>query len=184
MVRKNLGRRKIEIEKIKNQSNLQVTFSKRRSGLFKKASELRTLCDAEIAIIVFSPGGKVYSFRHPNMLNDSLTEVMAEKEKEQRKKRSLVQNERENKNAEKWWEKSPKELKLTQLTCMKHVLEDLKKKVGEITSYVFQTNPNYYVGSSSNVASLATVSGGNISTNHNFFDQNGIPLLFKRCRLD
>ncbi|EFH63301.1 hypothetical protein ARALYDRAFT_894296 [Arabidopsis lyrata subsp. lyrata] len=157
MVRKNLGRRKIEIEKIKNQSNLQ-----------------------EIAIIVFSPGEKVYSFGNPNinvllvhfsgrilrdnntnlvesnrklyiqMLNDSLTEAMAENEKEQKNKHSLVQNERENKNAEKWWEKSPKELNLTQLTCLKHVLEDLKMKVDEITSYVFQTNPNYHVGSSSN----------------------------------
>lgn len=48
-----------------NESNLQVTFSKRRSGLFKKASELCTLCGAEIAIIVFSPGKKVFSFGHP-----------------------------------------------------------------------------------------------------------------------
>ncbi|KAG7585999.1 hypothetical protein ISN45_Aa02g013480 [Arabidopsis thaliana x Arabidopsis arenosa] len=104
---------------------------------------------------------------------------MAENEKEQRNKHSLVQNEKENKNAEKWWENFLKELNLTQLTCMKHVLEDLKKKVDEITSYVFQTNPNYYVGSSSNVASLATANGGNISTNHNFFDQNGIPTPFQ-----
>lgn len=48
-----------------NESNLQVTFSKRRSGLFKKASELCTLCGAEVAIIVFSPGRKVFSFGHP-----------------------------------------------------------------------------------------------------------------------
>ncbi|CAH8392736.1 unnamed protein product [Eruca vesicaria subsp. sativa] len=53
--------------KMKNESNLQVTFSKRRSGLFKKASELNTLCGADIAVIVFSPGGKVYSFGHPNV---------------------------------------------------------------------------------------------------------------------
>lgn len=49
------------------ESNLQVTFSKRRSGLFKKASELSTLCGAEIAIIVFSPGNKVFSFGHPGV---------------------------------------------------------------------------------------------------------------------
>ena len=51
--------------KMTKESNLQVTFSKRRSGLFKKASELCTLCGVEIAIIVFSPGKKVYSFGHP-----------------------------------------------------------------------------------------------------------------------
>ncbi|ESQ47925.1 hypothetical protein EUTSA_v10022102mg [Eutrema salsugineum] len=67
MARKNKGRQKIEMVKMKNENNLQVTFSKRRSGLFKKASELCTLCGAEIALIVFSPGRKVFSFGHPNV---------------------------------------------------------------------------------------------------------------------
>ncbi|WOH14927.1 hypothetical protein DCAR_0934457 [Daucus carota subsp. sativus] len=62
-----LGRQKIKIAKIERKNNLQVTFSKRRSGLFKKASELCTLCGVEIAIIVFSPAGKVFSFGHPNV---------------------------------------------------------------------------------------------------------------------
>ncbi|KAL0384343.1 UNVERIFIED_CONTAM: Agamous-like MADS-box protein [Sesamum radiatum] len=53
--------------KMENESNLQVTFSKRRAGLFKKASELCTLCAAEAAIVVFSPANKVYCFGHPNM---------------------------------------------------------------------------------------------------------------------
>lgn len=67
MVTKNKGRQKIEMVKMKNENNLQVTFSKRRSGLFKKASELCTLCGAEIVVIVFSPGRKVFSFGHPNV---------------------------------------------------------------------------------------------------------------------
>ncbi|KAM7280079.1 hypothetical protein ACFE04_007213 [Oxalis oulophora] len=67
MARKNKGRQRIEMKKMPNESNLQVTFSKRRSGLFKKASELCTLCGAEIVIIVFSPGKKVFSFGHPNV---------------------------------------------------------------------------------------------------------------------
>ncbi|KAM7470540.1 hypothetical protein LguiA_008723 [Lonicera macranthoides] len=65
MPRKSKGRQKIEMTKMSKESNLLVTFSKRRSGLFKKASELCTLCGAEIAIIVFSPGKKVFSFGHP-----------------------------------------------------------------------------------------------------------------------
>ncbi|XP_038904315.1 agamous-like MADS-box protein AGL62 [Benincasa hispida] len=64
-MRKSRERQKVEMVKMPNESNLQVTFSKRRSGLFKKASELCTLCGAEIAIIVFSPGKKVFSFGHP-----------------------------------------------------------------------------------------------------------------------
>ncbi|KAI3448200.1 hypothetical protein Pfo_004865 [Paulownia fortunei] len=62
-----MGRQKIKIAKIEVKNHLQVTFSKRRSGLFKKASELCTLCGVEIAIIVFSPAGKAFSFGHPNV---------------------------------------------------------------------------------------------------------------------
>ncbi|XP_040366844.1 MADS-box protein AGL24 isoform X5 [Rosa chinensis] len=51
---------KIKIEKIENLPARQVTFSKRRQGLFKKAGELSVLCDAEVAVIVFSSTGKLY----------------------------------------------------------------------------------------------------------------------------
>ncbi|KAK3420375.1 hypothetical protein EUGRSUZ_G01185 [Eucalyptus grandis] len=61
------GRKKIEIKKITNKSSQQVTFSKRRSGLFKKASELCILCGAQIAIIVFSPVHKIFCFGYPNV---------------------------------------------------------------------------------------------------------------------
>ncbi|XP_057950320.1 agamous-like MADS-box protein AGL61 [Malania oleifera] len=61
------GRKKIPIEKITEKSNLQVSFSKRRAGLFKKAGELCILCGAEIAVIVMSPGNKFFSFGHPSV---------------------------------------------------------------------------------------------------------------------
>ncbi|KAL3515392.1 hypothetical protein ACH5RR_022294 [Cinchona calisaya] len=60
------GRQKLPIAKMEKKSNLQVTFSRRRNGLFKKASELCTLTGAEVALVVFSPGQKAYSFGHPN----------------------------------------------------------------------------------------------------------------------
>ncbi|GFP80442.1 agamous-like mads-box protein agl62 [Phtheirospermum japonicum] len=65
--KRNQGRRKVNIEKIKNETNLQVTFSKRRVGLFKKASELCTLTGAEAGLVVFSPGNKAHSFGHPDI---------------------------------------------------------------------------------------------------------------------
>ncbi|KAJ4828147.1 hypothetical protein Tsubulata_005022 [Turnera subulata] len=67
-----IGRQKIKIEKIPKKNHLQVTFSKRRAGLFKKASELCTLCGVEIAITVFSPANKAFSFGHPDV--DSVME--------------------------------------------------------------------------------------------------------------
>ncbi|XP_055806297.1 floral homeotic protein AGAMOUS isoform X1 [Solanum dulcamara] len=57
-----LGRGKIEIKRIENTTNRQVTFCKRRSGLLKKAYELSVLCDAEVALIVFSSRGKLYEY--------------------------------------------------------------------------------------------------------------------------
>lgn len=50
------------MKRIENESNRQVTFSKRRNGLLKKAFELSVLCDAEVALIIFSTRGKLYEF--------------------------------------------------------------------------------------------------------------------------
>ncbi|CAK9321183.1 unnamed protein product [Citrullus colocynthis] len=59
------GRQKIEMKKIVNEDDRLITFSKRRSGIYKKASELATLCGAEVGVVVFSPAGKPFSFAHP-----------------------------------------------------------------------------------------------------------------------
>lgn len=57
-----MGRGKIEIKRIENANSRQVTFSKRRNGLLKKAQELSILCDAEVAVIIFSNTGKLFEF--------------------------------------------------------------------------------------------------------------------------
>lgn len=57
-----MGRRKVEIRRIEDKGSRQVTFSKRRSGLIKKARELSVLCDVEIALLVFSSRGRLYEF--------------------------------------------------------------------------------------------------------------------------
>ncbi|KAE8719563.1 MADS-box protein AGL24 [Hibiscus syriacus] len=57
-----MAREKIKIKKIDNLTARQVTFSKRRRGLFKKAEELSVLCDADVALIIFSATGKLFEF--------------------------------------------------------------------------------------------------------------------------
>ena len=57
-----MGRVKLQIKKIENTTNRQVTFSKRRNGLIKKAYELSVLCDVDVALIMFSPSGRVSLF--------------------------------------------------------------------------------------------------------------------------
>ncbi|WVZ98614.1 hypothetical protein U9M48_044093 [Paspalum notatum var. saurae] len=60
-----MGRGKIEIRRIENSTNRQVTFSKRRAGLVKKAREIGVLCDAEVGVVIFSSGGKLYDYCSP-----------------------------------------------------------------------------------------------------------------------
>lgn len=50
------------LKRIENKINRQVTFSKRRSGLLKKAHEISVLCDADVALIVFSTKGKLCEY--------------------------------------------------------------------------------------------------------------------------
>ncbi|CAA2935138.1 MADS-box JOINTLESS [Olea europaea subsp. europaea] len=62
-----MTREKIQIKKIDNTSARQVTFSKRRKGLLKKAKELTVLCDADVALIIFSSTGKLFEFASSSM---------------------------------------------------------------------------------------------------------------------
>nr|XP_023914935.1 MADS-box transcription factor 23-like isoform X4 [Quercus suber] len=62
-----MGRGKIVIRRIDNSTSRQVTFSKRRNGLLKKAKELAILCDAEVGVMIFSSTGKLYEFSSTSM---------------------------------------------------------------------------------------------------------------------
>ncbi|CAN6854357.1 hypothetical protein Bca4012_041292 [Brassica carinata] len=57
-----MGRGRVQLKRIENKINRQVTFSKRRSGLLKKAHEISVLCDAEVALVVFSSKGKLFEY--------------------------------------------------------------------------------------------------------------------------
>lgn len=52
----------MQLKRIENKINRQVTFSKRRSGLLKKAHEISVLCDADVGLIVFSTKGKLFEY--------------------------------------------------------------------------------------------------------------------------
>ncbi|KAG6626446.1 hypothetical protein CIPAW_15G048700 [Carya illinoinensis] len=68
-----MGRVKLQIKRIENTANRQVTFSKRRNGLIKKAYELSVLCDIDVALIMFSPSGRLSHFAG----NKSIEEILA-----------------------------------------------------------------------------------------------------------
>ncbi|KAB2073330.1 hypothetical protein ES319_A07G075100v1 [Gossypium barbadense] len=86
-----MGRGRVQLKRIENKINRQVTFSKRRSGLLKKAHEISVLCDAEVALIVFSTKGKLFEYS-----SDSCMERILERyERYSYSERQLAANENE-----------------------------------------------------------------------------------------
>ncbi|XP_044489840.1 agamous-like MADS-box protein MADS2 [Mangifera indica] len=67
-----MGRGRVELRRIENKINRQVTFAKRRNGLLKKAYELSVLCEAEVALIIFSSRGKLYEFSSTSNIASTL----------------------------------------------------------------------------------------------------------------
>ncbi|CAN4107829.1 unnamed protein product [Withania somnifera] len=147
MPRRSKGRQRVDMVKMKNESNLQVTFSKRRVGAFSKN--------------IF-PGKKVYSFGHPNVdllvdrylgrnlmpppnndghnqlivahrnaglheLNKELTNIEGILQMEKNCGESLRENRRRANGC--WWEAPIEELNLFHLQQLKEALEILKQKV-------------------------------------------------------
>ncbi|XP_075046948.1 myocyte-specific enhancer factor 2B [Mixophyes fleayi] len=62
-----MGRKKIQIARILDQRNRQVTFTKRKFGLMKKAYELSVLCDCEIALIIFNGSNRLFQYASTDM---------------------------------------------------------------------------------------------------------------------
>ncbi|KAE8037962.1 hypothetical protein FH972_010511 [Carpinus fangiana] len=156
--KKSIGRQRIEIKQLEEESKKQVTFSKRRAGLFKKAAELCILCGAEVAVIAYSTHGNVFCFGHPDVRavvdryltgntchsSKSLDEVPvddfirqhAEAEKELEMERKLLKEiERQAKeklenNGGFWWEEQLDEsMGLEEMEQYLRALQEVRRKV-------------------------------------------------------
>ncbi|KHN35923.1 Agamous-like MADS-box protein AGL62 [Glycine soja] len=75
-IKKTKGQQKIEMKKVNNERYLQVTFSKRRIEIFKKASELAPLYSVDLAVILFSPCSRFFSFGGSSYSNVNSTLTM------------------------------------------------------------------------------------------------------------
>ena len=65
--KKIMGRKKINITRINDDRTRQVTFTKRKFGLMKKAYELSVLCGCEIALIIFNNNGRLFQYASSDM---------------------------------------------------------------------------------------------------------------------
>nr|XP_027083800.1 agamous-like MADS-box protein AGL61 [Coffea arabica]XP_027083802.1 agamous-like MADS-box protein AGL61 [Coffea arabica] len=124
------GRKKIEIKMIDDLSNRQVTFSKRRAGLLKKASELCILTGAEVAIASSS----CVADRNTSLVaeiqehNQHYAKVSEELEIERKRKETIEGSKVEN-NGSFWWDEPIDNMGLEELQQYKASLEELKKTV-------------------------------------------------------
>lgn len=57
-----MGKNKIVMQQKGSKSERLMTYSKRSKGLLKKAYEISTLCDVEVALIMFSPNEVLRQF--------------------------------------------------------------------------------------------------------------------------
>nr|ABB59994.1 MADS-box protein [Geum rupestre] len=140
-----MGRGKIEIKRIENTTNRQVTFCKRRNGLLKKAYELSVLCDAEVALIVFSNRGRLYEYSNNSVretierykkacadtsnngsVSEATTQYYQQEAAKLRNQITALQNNNRNYMAEGLGNMSVKELK--------NVESKLEKAIGKIRS--------------------------------------------------
>nr|AAD10626.1 MADS-box protein 2 [Lolium temulentum] len=118
-----MGRGKVQLKRIENKINRQVTFSKRRNGLLKKAHEISVLCDAEVAVVVFSPKGKLYEYA----TDSSMDKILERYERYSYAEKALISAESESEGN---WCHEYRKLKAkieTIQKCHKHLMgEDLE----------------------------------------------------------
>ena len=57
-----MGRNKLPLKKIDNPCRRKITYSKRRDGIIKKATELSVLCDTDVGVLMYSPHGRLTTF--------------------------------------------------------------------------------------------------------------------------
>ncbi|GLJ40585.1 hypothetical protein SUGI_0837800 [Cryptomeria japonica] len=150
-----MGKVKIPIKRIENPNARQVCFSKRRMGVFKKASELSIMCGAEIAIIVYSPAGKAFTFGSPDFdfvidkyqnipvfVNDKKVQkswraeqqyssLLRELDVEKKRKEKLKRQER-NAQVDSWCRRDIENLELHQLREFGDSLKEFKERIIQV----------------------------------------------------
>ncbi|RWW07465.1 hypothetical protein BHE74_00024949 [Ensete ventricosum] len=96
------GKQKIELRKIADKNALFISFSKRKNGVFTKASDLSTLCGTDVVVVIFSPTGRAFSFGCPTVepimerfLSGSLFPSFGSQEEQIHRRRSIHEKNRQ-----------------------------------------------------------------------------------------
>ncbi|CAI0543240.1 unnamed protein product [Linum tenue] len=147
------------MKKIEKESDMIITFSKRKSGIFKKVHELITLTGNKVGFLVFSPAGKPFSFGHPSF-NDIVLRYLGQQTEpqlqsyngemfmqariqelnethnslldlmeEQNQKDATFRRNLEGKPLNNWWNKGVEEIQVGELSDLEYAYSDLLARV-------------------------------------------------------
>ncbi|KAJ8762038.1 hypothetical protein K2173_006640 [Erythroxylum novogranatense] len=123
------GKQKIEIKRIEDENNRLVSFSKRRNGIFKKANDLVTLTGSQVAVGLYSPSGKLYSYGHPS-LDAAATRFLGREPVEFESRRSREVKQRlTGVEAKGWWSGGMEEFDVQELFQLHAALGDIENSL-------------------------------------------------------
>lgn len=128
-----MARRPVEIKKIQDRSKRQVTFTKRRNGLFTKAGKLHSEFDADVAVIAFSLAGNAFAFGDPSVVSvlDRYRQAgaasAAEKKVGEIMKKVVETNGAGGRSV---WDKEFEKLGFGEIEEMKNAMEEMKRMIG------------------------------------------------------
>uniref|UniRef100_A0A8C1KR04 Myocyte enhancer factor 2cb n=1 Tax=Cyprinus carpio TaxID=7962 RepID=A0A8C1KR04_CYPCA len=128
-----MGRKKIQITRIMDERNRQVTFTKRKFGLMKKAYELSVLCDCEIALIIFNSTNKLFQYASTDMDKVLLKYTEYNEPHESRTNSDIVEalSKKENKGGE--------SLELESALALTPCMEEKYKQINEEFDLMIKT---------------------------------------------
>ncbi|KAI3934923.1 hypothetical protein MKW92_028677 [Papaver armeniacum] len=166
MARKpSMGKKKIQIKRIRNEKARQIAFSKRKGGVFKKAHELGTLCGNSVIdhdlsgdTLDRNPTPPVMPHREARILelNKEYSEELERLETE-KKRGPAVEKITEANKSKCWWEwdhhiddSGEKEL---EIFCA--ALDALKLKIAEDANKLWFTTTSYLPGNNSGMSSTS-----------------------------
>ncbi|TYI86783.1 hypothetical protein E1A91_D04G089800v1 [Gossypium mustelinum] len=141
-----MGRKKLKIQRLEDLKARQAKYSKRKTGILKKAKELNILCEVDVALLFCSPSGTptLYVGKNSNGLSSILKRLpnLSFEEREERKAYTIEMLRKIYENSESEFDplSLSHDTNANTLKLYEDELQELKDKLVEMSKIL--RNPN------------------------------------------